>query len=653
MRTRDLSIVLLWTAASLFGAAAGAQAAPACDRACLEGEVGQYLTALAARDPKQLPGYRNIRFVENDQSLKIGEGTWGTIDGLGAYRHVFSDPQTGHVAAIATVKENGVPAILDLVLTVKDGKIVEAEQMIIRDPRGAAKYDAMGAPAPEWLQPVPEANRVPRETLVAVSNKYLQGMERNDPNGDYSFFDPDCNRIEHGEQTTNLKTPEAYGHSNDVAFSSLTCEAQFKTGFLGFVTRIRDRRFVVVDEERQSVFAFADLDHNGTVRTLPSVNGTSSPIPPYFNVPRTLQAGEAYRMRGDKLWRIEMTLTELPYGMPPAQTQPAPVSSQGKPLRRGDCDKACLQDLMKGLLQAMVDHDPSEAPLAADARYTENGQVLKVGDGFWNTVSAIAVPGDGLLALGPKSSAYKLMFADPATEQAAYLGAVNEQGTPGMMALRIKAEAGKISQIEAMIVREEYTGPRSGTMTLFRPKLLTEFTPKGFDTADTTLSAPDGGTARAALQAAADRYFDAIKRGQSRLAPLAADCERRDNGVQTTGRADAPPLDIALPGFKPFALGCAAQIDSGFFGYLTGVRARANVVADDGHGLVLAMAMLDHAGTVKTLTTPGGQAAVPPELSTPSTDMVAAVFKVKNGQIERIEALDRPMPFGAGSGWTD
>lgn len=654
MRTRSLAIGLLWSATSLFGAVASAQAADACDRACLEGEVGQYLSALAARDPRRLPGYQRIRFVENDQLLKLGEGTWGTVDGLGTYRHVFADPETGHVAAITTVKEHGVPAILDLVLAVKGGKIVEAEQMIIRDPRGAAKYDTMGAPAPEWLQPVPEANRVPREILIAVSNKYLQGMERNDPNGDYSFFDPDCNRIEHGEQTTNLKTPEAYGHSSDTAFSSLTCEAQFKTGFLGFVTRIRDRRFVVVDEERQSVFAFADLDHNGTVRSLPSVNGTSSPIPPYFNVPRALQAGEAYRMRGDKLWRIEMTLTEIPYGMPPADTQPAPVPTDSKPTRgRPSCDRACLGDLLTGLLQAMVDHDPSEAMLSPTVRYTENGQVLKVGDGFWNTVSAVAVPGDGLVALGPKSSAYKLMFADPTDGQAAYLGAVNEQGTPGMMTLRIGVEDGKIAQIEAVIVREEYTGPRSGTVALFRPKLLTEFTPAGFDTADQTLAAPDGGTANKALQAVAERYFDAVKRVQSSRAPIAADCVRRDNGVQTTGRADAPPLDSALPAFRPFALGCAAQIDSGFFGYLTGVRARRAVVADAETGLVLVVAMLDHAGTVKALTTPEGQAAAPPELSTPSTDLVAAVFKVKDGAISRIETIQRPMPFGAGTGWTN
>jgi hypothetical protein len=654
MRTPSLAIGLLWAATSLLGAAPSAQAAPACDRACLEGAVGDYLSALAARDPRRLPGSQRIRFVENAQPLKIGEGTWGTVDGLGTYRHVFADPQAGQVAAITTVKEHGVLAILDVSLKIQGGKIVEAESQIIRDPMGAARYETLGAPEALWMQAVPPADRISREALIATANKYFQGMQRNDPKGDYSFFDPDCNRLEHGVQTTNLRTPEAYGHSNDTAFSSLTCEQQFQTGFLGFVTELRDRRFVVVDEERQEVFAFVDLDHNGTVRTLPSVNGTSSPIPLYFNVPRGLRVGEAFRMRRDKIHRIEMTLTEIPYGMRPPGDGSAPVPTNAKPARgRPSCDRDCLRGLLTGLLQAMIDHDPSGAALSPTVRYTENGQALKIGDGFWGTVSAIAVPGDGLLSLGPKSSAYKLMFADPTNGQAAYFGAVNEQGTPGMMTLRIGVEGGKIAQIEAVIVREEYTGPRSGTVALFRPKLLAELTPAGFDTADQTLAAPDGGTARAALQAAADRYFDALKRGQSSRAALAADCERRDNGVRTTGRADAPPLDIALPAFKPFALGCAAQIDSGFFGYLTGVRARRAVVADDETGLVLVVAMLDHAGTVKTLTTAEGQAAVPPELSTPSTDLVAAVFKVKDGRISRIETIQRPMPFGAGSGWTN
>ena len=222
---------------------------------------------------------------------------------------------------------------------------------------------ALGAPEPLWLQAVPAADRVSREVLIATANKYFTGMQRNDPKGDYSFFDPDCNRLEHAELTTNLKTPQAYGHSNDTDFSSMGCQAQFQTGFLGFVTGIRDRRFVVVDEERQALFTFADLDHNGTVRVLHMSTGKDFVVPAYFDVPRTLQVGEAFRMRHDRIHRIEMTLTELPYGMRPADAPAEPARS--KPAVKPTCDRACLGDLLERLLQAIVDHDPTGEPLAA------------------------------------------------------------------------------------------------------------------------------------------------------------------------------------------------------------------------------------------------------------------------------------------------
>ena len=36
---------------------------------------------------------------------------------------------------------------------------------------------------------------------------------------------------------------------------------------------------------------------------------------------------------------------------------------------------------------AMLDHNPAELPLTKDARYTENGQELKIGDGLWGTLT--------------------------------------------------------------------------------------------------------------------------------------------------------------------------------------------------------------------------------------------------------------------------
>jgi hypothetical protein len=650
---RSALLTAVLAASAAIGGPAQAADKPACDRGCLEKLVVAYLKALPTHDPSTLAGSRGARFVENDQPLKLGEGTWATVTGLGKYRHIFADPEMGKAAVITTVQENGVPAILDVVLTTQKGRITEVESQIIRDAKGAQRYEALGVPAPEWLEAVPPAQRIPREALAATANKYFQGMKRDDPKGDYSFFDPDCNRLEHAEQTTNLKVRQAYGHSSDTDFSSMTCQQQFQTGFLGFVTDMRDRRFEVVDEERQEVFAFVNLDHNGTVRVLHMSTGKDFVIPAYFDVPRTLQAGEAFRMRGDKIWRIEMTLTELPYGTRPAQDAPPPAPRARDLAAKPPCDRTCLGGYVDQVLQAMMDHDPSHAPLAPNVRYTENGQALAPGDGLWGTATAIAVEGDGLSSLGPNSSAYRLYFADPAMGEAGYLGAVNENGTPGILALRVKVSNQKVTEIEAVVVRQEGTGPRGGTMTLMRPLLLAEMNVKGFTGPDPSLLSGGERWTRTAMANTASHYFDGMLRSSSIGIPLGEDCVRRDNGGQTTGNSAAAPLDPAVPAFKPFALGCAAQLDSGFFHYVSAVRDRHALVVDEDRGLVLEIAMVDHTGAVKTIPTPAGQVSLPSNLLTPSTDMMVAVFKMSNGRIERIEALDRAVPYGMTTGWTE
>ncbi len=81
------------------------------------------------------------------------------------------------------------------------------------------------------------------------------------------------------------------------------------------------------------------------------------------------------------------------------------------------------------------------------------------------------------------------------------------------------------------------------------------------------------------------------------------------------------------------------------------MRGRRDLVVDEDRGLVLALAMIDHTGAVKTLAAAPGKPALPSNLLTPSTDMTLALFKVQNGRIVRIEALERPVPFGMTTGW--
>jgi hypothetical protein len=284
------------------------------ERARLEGMVELYLAALAKHDPSALPVTEGVTFVENNQPLKLGEGIWNTITGIGAYKHYFADPQKSRVGFVGTAYENEVPALLDIFLELEGDRIRAIETFLIRDPIGGRRLMEQGAPEEAWLETTPPERRVPRERLIALVDGYFQSMQHNDGKGDYSFFDRECKRYDHGLQTTNVKTPSTYGHSDDKTFTSLTAEEQWKTGFLGFVTGIRDRRYVVVDEERQAVLAFAMFDHDGTVRSINLTTGKVFTPAPYFDVPRTLQIIEGFRARDGKLYRIEATMAEVPYG---------------------------------------------------------------------------------------------------------------------------------------------------------------------------------------------------------------------------------------------------------------------------------------------------------------------------------------------------
>ena len=79
-----------------------------------------------------------------------------------------------------------------------------------------------------------------------------------------------------------------------------------------------------------------------------------------------LQGGRAWRVLGLALLGSLLCTA--------AAAQPARVPAR--------CDRTCLEGLIDAYLAAVVAHDPSRLPLSADVRYTENEQLLAVGDGF-------------------------------------------------------------------------------------------------------------------------------------------------------------------------------------------------------------------------------------------------------------------------------
>ena len=624
--------IALATTSSLAERAANA-AEPNCDRACLEGLVDRYVDALIAHDPTRIPVTANLRFVENGVQLPLGSALWKTASGRGTYRHYFADTTAEQAGFIGTLREHGQGMILVLRLAVQQGKIAEIEQLAIRT-RNVDEYEKLKID-PLWLAAVPERERLSRDKLAALVNRYYTGMQGNDPHGDYSFFHKDCNRIEHGRQTTN-NAPSNYGHSDIPNFVTMGCEAQFQTGFLGFVTLIRDRHYPVIDEERQTALAFAAFDHNGSIRKIPLSTGQMFNVPPYFSTPRTLTIAEGFKVMDDKLRLIEATLTESAYGMRNVLDRPLAAPAR----RAGErCDSACARASVDAVLAAMLAHDPKKAPLDASVRYTENGQPLSVGDGLWRTLTA---RGDGALYLSDDRDAG--VFASTV-----------ETDIPGQLTLRLRRAQGRITEIEALIVRQEIPmlGKLIGTSTLMAPPQLADFDATRFATTGHELAveipAAERVPATKLRQIAAD-YTRALYAKATPIA-FADPCTARVNGVDSVDNAVIKPLD-AHTSFHPFVLSCQRQIDSEFYQQVGRLRESRVLLADANLGVAIVASAIDHPGDADEIkVTAAGEIATPEAFRPPSAYYHVALLKVRAGRVAHVEALERPVFYGMSLGW--
>ncbi|MGD0957124.1 MAG: hypothetical protein ABR953_09895 [Candidatus Acidiferrales bacterium] len=623
-----LAVCLFAGTPSRAAAKAASQAARAsqCDRACLEGFVDQYLTALVARDASPLPVTSTVRFTENGALLKLGEGLWGTANGLGTFKLTFADPQAGQVGFIGVVKEWDRPLIMALRLKVMDGKIAEVETIVARDANAAKNLDQMGQPNPVLVAAIPPAERASREDLIKTANMYFTGLQNNDGKGVYPFTD-DCNRIENGTQTTNnasASRTQSAGEGSQTL--SLGCAAQFKTGFFRMVTRIRDRRFLVVDQERGLVFAFAFFDHNGTVKSVTLTDGTTFPIS--LRHPFTWEIGELFKIEKGKIRFIQAVLTQAQYGLKPGWGQGSATMRASwavEPPRppvagSGDCDRTCLNGFMNKFRVALVEHDPSRLPLAKDARYTENGQELKLGDGLWGTL-------DGF-------GSYQLFLDDPAAGEVSFVGTTDEGGMGGILVARVKVVDKKISEMEVILTRQETRGgfTRPENLTEPKPTLLEDLQPSDRLT-------------RQQLVDAADLYFEAIEKSDGSIAHFDKDVTRIENGTQTC------PSNFAGSQLGP--LNCEKQLDTHLFEYITPIRPRRYVTVDEQKGLVLGVFMFNTPGTIKSVNVPGvGKVDESAAATRPFSEEVAELFKIKDGKIHDIVAVMTGLPYGATSGWS-
>jgi hypothetical protein len=133
---------------------------------------------------------------------------------------------------------------------------------------------------------------------------------------------------------------------------------------------------------------------------------------------------------------------------------------------------------------------------------------------------------------------YGIHLADPGSGTAGYYGTIVETGVPGVLAVRLKVEKRRVTEIEAVIVRREQRSAGGGTVSMIVGPLPYQNNPADFAAVDpvyTTKLMKDERETASDLFSAVRSYYEALRASDGSRAALADDCERRANGVRVTG----------------------------------------------------------------------------------------------------------------------
>jgi len=306
-------LFLLVSGLAALGAAGGTlgqarlfQAPLACDRTCLIKTANDYLAALVAHDASRVKLAADLKFVENTERLKAGEGLWKTASSVpSAFALHVPDPVSGQIGFIGMMEEAGKPIQLGLRLKVENGAITEAEHLVVRSFNGSS-LDNLKTPRPGLLTEIPAAQRAPREVLLAIGMTYYDSIEQS--SGDATPFADDCERRENGMITAGGTGTGLDGQPR------LGCHAQMDSRTFTYIDSIDFRRVWIADPVTGLVFGLSQFRHSMKDKQITVIGRDGKPATRdvAFN-PFDLPAAHIFKIRDNRIHEIEALGFMMPY----------------------------------------------------------------------------------------------------------------------------------------------------------------------------------------------------------------------------------------------------------------------------------------------------------------------------------------------------
>lgn len=291
----------------------------------------------------------------------------------------------------------------------------------------------------------------------------------------------------------------------------------------------------------------------------------------------------------------------------------------------GGCDRSCLEGMVNRYLAALIAHDVAAIPVADTVKYTENQQLVALGEGLWRKAAEIGT--------------YRIYAVDPNNSQVAFIGNIRTQDGWSMLALRLRVKEQRITEIETILPG---SAAGAGTFDLSAGAALLKTARPAFSKA----LLPSERRDRAQLVWSADMHYEGVHRGNGDIVPFGDACIKIENGVQLIRNPAFPspgvsPSGQPIPNFT--ALGCRDQFNTHIWD-TDRITDRRYPVVDEERGIVVAFVMYHQYinGPCANVVDHG---TVCPRVHTePYTLVVAEAFKVRAGMIEEVEAVFTPLP---------
>lgn len=265
----------------------------------LKAMMDRYLDTLITNDPSGLPVSDNLKVTENGYPIELGQGLFEIASEF-TYRQYLIDSSANQVAIFGVVKETLLLANVMIRLKVIDDRITEIETIIARQGESSiARPDKMKEPKPIYDQILEESEKTSREEMIAAAHSYFEGIEKN--TADVPFH-PECNRTANGQQTTNTGP------------NPLSCLGQFEYKIFSYITKVRNRRYLMINEEKGLVFCIVMMDVPGRKENFDSFPIPFDKLPVYMYTPHTIFLAELFKIVKGQIREIEALITNIPLG---------------------------------------------------------------------------------------------------------------------------------------------------------------------------------------------------------------------------------------------------------------------------------------------------------------------------------------------------